>query len=89
MSRADKIKKLANAIREYRGLREPGTGRWINSPRPAAGERVVKWLGELGRNVAADFLEINSFTKVSEFNAWLKKLEQPVNPCVENKKATA
>ena len=82
MSRADKIKKLANAIREYRGLREPGTGRWIATPKPDAGPRVVKWLTELGLNAQVGFVRINSFTKVSEFHNWLKQLEtpQPITP---------
>ena len=51
---------------------------WIQTPKPAAGERVIKWLAELGRPVQADFVKINHFAKLSDFNAWLKELEQPV-----------
>ena len=78
MSRADKIKKLANAIREFHGLTATPPGairvKWICTPKPAAGIRVVKWLTALGLNAQAEFVRINSFTKVSEFHDWLKQL---------------
>jgi hypothetical protein len=77
MSRTDKIKKLANAIREYRGLRDIQSKKWIRSPKPSAGIRVVKWLTELGLNAQVEFVRVNTFTKVSEFHEWLKQLETP------------
>lgn len=74
MTRNIKIKKLANAIRDYRGAYNATTLVWRVRPIPAAKVRVEKWLGELGLNVAATMPAIDGFKTKEEFNAWLVKL---------------
>lgn len=78
MNRAEKIKKLANAIRAWRGLAR--NGKFIHAPQPAAAIRAVKWLESLGHSAPVIQTEINliaSFKTVDEFEAWMRKLQAP------------
>ena len=78
MSKAEKIRKLANAIREYRGQND--RGRWIQSPRPHKARSVVKWLAALGHRpelIQAEMELIITFKTLEEFDAWIRELGKP------------
>lgn len=74
MTRAKKIAKLANAIRDYRGAYNAATLVWRIRPIPSAAPRVERWLKELGMDVAATMPAIDGFKTKGEFSAWLAKL---------------
>lgn len=78
MSRADKIHKLANAIRRWRGLAYGKNFRV--PPSPAAAMDVVKWLDKLGHPVEvikAEMQLIAGFQKIADFEAWIQDLDKP------------
>lgn len=73
MTRAEKIKKLANAVREYHGAKLGD--KFQIAPRPDRISRVVAWLERLGINNDRETLEtIKGFKTYDEFNAWLRTL---------------
>jgi len=74
MSRAEKLSKLRNAIRSYRGLKNTTNGKWMTPPCPGARLSVKKWLDELGMPLEETINKIDSFKLVSEFNTWLSSL---------------
>ena len=55
MTRTERIKKLANAVKAYRGachvvtLGGDAAAKWIRAPQPDRRFEVVKWLNRLGR----------------------------------------
>jgi len=81
MSKAEKIHKLANAIKDFRGCTSTPLGavkvNWIRSPRPDRLTKVVKLLGELGcdagqtKQAVEDILK---FKTLDDFNNWIKAL---------------
>jgi hypothetical protein len=71
-----KIKKLSGAVVDYRGKRNGVGGPWIVKPLPGAKARVVKWLGELGRDADADLKRIDGFKDVREFWAYLGEIRK-------------
>lgn len=73
MNRSQKIHKLSNAVKDWRGLRDVGRGRWIKPPQPHALQRVINWCQRLGLGPYA-VEKIQSFQSVDDFNAWLKTL---------------
>lgn len=73
MSRNEKLSKLARAVREWRGLSNPRTGKWIKTPNAAAVPRVGRWLAELGLDTVETFELLSGFKALSEFDAWLRK----------------
>lgn len=77
MTRAKKLSKLANAIRDYRGAYNAETLVWRVRPIPSAKVRVEKWLAELRMDVAATMPIIDGFKNMDEFRAWLLKIGQP------------
>ena len=74
MSRTEKLAKLRNAIRSYRGLKSTTTGKWQQPPNPSAKLAIKKWAEALGRPVEETINKIDSFKLVSEFNAWISSL---------------
>ena len=78
MSRDEKIRKLASAVRRWRGVKHPGTGQWVQPPSEKAVFRVAKWLARLGRaDVDGDIKTIGDFQTYQQFNAWLGTLAPP------------
>lgn len=78
MTRAQRILKLAHAIKEYRGSYVPGSEpkKWIRHPKPAARERIEKWLKELHvTDLDEAFVAIDGFYDAEAMRAWLKNLE--------------
>lgn len=71
MSKNDRIHKLANAIREYRGARSEAHGKWIRPPKPGVIARVYRWMDELGIP-RGDRVLIDNFNTVEEFHAWVE-----------------
>jgi len=74
MTRADKIRKLANAIKDYRGLYRESNGVWIYPPKHSALARVELWIGRLNLPVKATVEAINNFHNVREYHAWIQAL---------------
>ena len=78
MSRVEKIKKLGNAIREFRGLKHGN--QFICTAKPRASLRIVKWLRALGhdeRLICAEIQIIKGFKTTAEFHAWIRDLDKP------------
>jgi len=74
MSRAEKLSKLRNAIRSYRGLKSTTSGKWQRPPNPGAKLAIKKWLVALEMPVEETLNKIDSFKLVSEFNSWISSL---------------
>ena len=81
MTRDERIKKLANAIKLYRGIYNPTNGKWIRPPQPAKRADVVKWLESLRKFqhypaepevIIADMTKIDGFKTRPEYDAWIK-----------------
>jgi len=79
MTRAEKIRKLGNAVREYRGLCRtvPVPGQktdWVRPPNPSALPRVELWLERLNLPVMESVHQIRSMKSWQEFNDWIRNL---------------
>lgn len=78
MTRSEKITKLANAIREYRGSYVPNSEprKWIRHPKPGAKERVLQWLERLGvKDKIAAMQSVDGFVNIDDMLAYLTELE--------------
>jgi hypothetical protein len=75
MTRTERIRKLANAIREYRGSYDELTKKWIRAPRPDARARCIHWLQKLGiEAVETNMAAIDGFKHNDEFQIYIKSL---------------
>ncbi len=76
MTRNQKIHKLANAIRRYRGstTQKDGKVRWKTPPHKVAAAQVKEWLNRLGMDVDMNLPIIDGFESVQAFNLWLRTL---------------
>lgn len=77
MTRNQKLGKLKNAIRRYRGLYMTDTKKWINAPQKSAEANVRNWLHQLGfpsESINGQLDMINSFQDLQQFNLWLGEL---------------
>lgn len=75
MTRAEKIHKLSNAIRDYRGAFHADSGIWIRTPKIAAAARVQQWMGNLGIFTSENWRAVCEFRNVNEFREWLKGIQ--------------
>lgn len=79
MTRTAKITKLANAIREYRGITQTPHGAehpiWRRAPNPKAIARIGHWITQLNLDVTESVKAIDGFKSFDEFRAWLKGIE--------------
>lgn len=75
MTRSDRIRKLANAVKEYRGRFHTPTGKWLQPPKPDAKERIVHWLTILNLDVESNLKLIDGFKAKTEYEAWIATLE--------------
>lgn len=77
MTRNQKLAKLGNAIRQYRGLSartNKDTIKWLRPPRPEKAKAVLDYLAILGRTeVLLDLADIQQFKSSTEMQAWMKK----------------
>lgn len=76
MTRTERIRKLANAIKDYRGSYNKNTGAWIRPPDHMALARVTCWLKRLDRNIPVDLDRIDKFVSHSDMVKFLKELEE-------------
>lgn len=74
MTRPERIQKLANAIKEFRGAYDSRTGKWIRTPKPHAITRVYKWLDALGLP-ASDIEKIQGFKTLDEFHVYIRAIK--------------
>lgn len=74
MKRHEKIHKLANAIRDYRGQYDPKTGIWKYPPQPKAADRVARWLRELTPDATEGMKDVDGFKTFDEFRKWIGTL---------------
>lgn len=82
MTRSEKIHKLANAIRDYRGgtSSQPGAVKvvWKHAPQPHKLKRIRELLGLLQYDLEEqDFFvkQIDGFKTYAEFDVWIGKLK--------------
>jgi hypothetical protein len=80
MTRTERIRKLGNAIRAYRGVtnRVFSAGEhvsWQIAPDRRALMRVHKWLLALNLDFDTNIKIINGFKTFGEFDEWLNKLQ--------------
>lgn len=75
MKRHEKVHKLANAIKEYRGVYDAKTGIWKRHPKPSVELRVCKWLRELRIDTLEGLNTVKGFKHFDEFNKWMKQLD--------------
>lgn len=79
MTRNEKISKLANAVRDLRGLYRPASGTcvkavWVYTPKLGEIGRVKLWLARLKLPVEETLHQIRSFKSYQEFNEWVRTL---------------
>lgn len=74
MTRTEKIRKLANAVKDYRGSYSERDGHWIRPPQINAIARVRTWLKRLRLPDQESIEKINRFRSLAEFHEWLKEL---------------
>lgn len=80
MNHETKIRKLANAVRAYRGIGEISGGKiqkWHSPPQPDKQKRIRELLALLrfdGEEQENAIKKIDGFQMVSEFDAWIKEL---------------
>lgn len=84
MNRNEKLRKLGNAIRAYRGATSTQPGdpnpKWIRSPQMDKVKRIQELLIALGfwpaEGVEA-IDKIDNFKTIPEFEKWMKGLSEP------------
>lgn len=84
MTRNERIRKIANAVKAYRGSYNEKTGKWFRSPQPAKRQAIVKHLIELYRphmsdaqakdRIQLDAMMIEAFNHRTQFDKWIKSL---------------
>jgi hypothetical protein len=79
MTRQEKIRKLGNAIRTYRGLyiksKDGDIEKWINAPDKQAYARVISWLEKLNvSNTPSIQQTIDGFKTFEEMNTFLRTI---------------
>jgi len=75
MTRTDKILKLANAIRQYRGVYITETKKWKRPPVKSALKRVVRWMTELGLDPVKEMTAVDGFGTFDNMDKWIKGIK--------------
>lgn len=78
MTTEEKIRKLSNAVTDWRGKFHPVSKAWIVRPKPGAIGRVAKWLAKLGREPRTDIPRIQAFQKFEEFHDYLREVRHDI-----------
>lgn len=83
MSRSEKLRKLGNAIRAYRGATSTQPGdpnpKWIRSPQPHLEKHISALLLGIGFNhdqIVEAINKIDNFKTIPEFEKWMKGLDE-------------
>lgn len=74
MTKAEKIGKLARAVKDWRGATDAKTGKWRRPPQPKAVERVLVWITRLGMNPERTLPFLAGLKSYDDFNAFLRDL---------------
>lgn len=74
MTRNEKLRKLGNAVREYRGAYEARSGKWVYAPKRDASDRVRHWLSELNFDVGKGLKFIDECKTLDQFRTWVSAL---------------
>jgi len=78
MTRNERLNKLGNAIKRFRGLYDTTTQKWKQAPDKNEIPNVVKWLVSLNLNNPKGLLkEICEFKTVAEFQKFMKQIGEP------------
>lgn len=78
MTRPERIQKLTNAIRRYRGITSTPVGasaedvKWKIPPKKSAVEDVTRWLQRLNLPVKESLEKSDGFKCFPEFHGWIK-----------------
>lgn len=80
MTKAEKRRKLCNAIRKYRGAYHPESKKWIRAPQPLLASMVRLWLARNRINVVEGMERIDNFSTATEFHNWINSLDDPAKP---------
>lgn len=75
MTRAERIRKLGNAVREYRGMFHPETKAWIHAPKLGRLAGVKLWIGRLGLDERHALEFIDNCRTWAELREWMAKLD--------------
>ena len=85
MTRSQKLRKLALAVKAYKGaynavvVGDQAAVRWIRSPQHDKRMAIVRWLTALGRThdqIDRDARAIDGLKNHEQFFAWLAKVEK-------------
>lgn len=76
MTRTDKIRKLSVAIKDYRGIYNSNSGKWIRGPMESALPRVRARLERLDMDVPAAIVKIDGFETVDDMSLFLMELAE-------------
>lgn len=90
MTRAEKLRKLGNAVREYRGVYLPHTGKWVRPPNQGKAKNILYWLDRLGVPEADRgwaLKDIQEFKSYDEFRAWMRTADAAFE-LIERRKQT-
>jgi hypothetical protein len=82
MNKNEKLRKLGNAVREYRGVtrtpvREGVKTDWVIPPKPEKAKRIRELLALLrfdGEEQDNAMKQIDAFKTFDEFNDWIRKI---------------
>lgn len=80
MSREDKIKKLSNAIRAYKGTKHSVGGGYVIQPQKGKNIQIMGLLAELGfdgQKQLKALKEIDDFKTYDDFHSWINELRNP------------
>jgi hypothetical protein len=78
MSKAETLRKVCNAIRQYKGLHTIETNKslekWTMPPKANQEPRLRLLLAKLGLNPDVAMKQINEFETTGDFENWIKGL---------------
>lgn len=81
LTRAERIKKLGNSIRRYRGEYRPSEQvagkaiKWLTPPDPSAKEDVVNWFERLGYDSRLEMGRVDGLKNHTEMAEFMKGLK--------------
>jgi hypothetical protein len=78
MTRTERIRKLANAVKEYRGVFHANSRKWIRAPKPSKRTDIIRWLRALGvTDLQPHLASVDGFKSYAEFESWIRSFSQP------------
>lgn len=74
MTKSEKLRKLGNAVRDYRGMCSSDYTVWKQRPKTSALARVTQWLVALKMDVPTSIAYIDNCQTWEQFRGWIGKL---------------